>query len=520
MSKTYSNAIFELIKSMSKGEKRYFKIFSSRHTIGEENNYIRLFDYIESLETYDETVLFDHFQGEAFLNKFSITKNRLYDNIMRSLDSFHAGNSIDAQLFRMIHGADILFNKGLYDHAHKQLRSAEKLAAKHEKKITLQEIKLRQKKLIETFNYAELDELEREQLANEDFLLEQQLSYYNQLWHIKSQLFMRLNKKGKARNAVEKKVFEDLYCQLQQIKQPLQRDFETEYLYNHIHSAFYFAISNEEQSLHYLLMNASLFKNNHKRIQQEPNTYFSILTNIIHVLVKKGRYSQAQQYLNELKGFHHTYAIERSLDMDIKYFTSVTSTELMIYNHSGQFRQAIELAGVVAEGLRIHDEILSPGRKAFLRFEMAVSFFGAEDFHSSLKWINELLNDNHLDEKEDIAAFAHIINIIIHYELKNDRLLPYAIKSALRFLKKRARTYAVETLMIKSLSKVIRAENQFVAADIFTEIEQKLEQITQDDFECVALEYFDFKTWLESKRKHLPFQELKRQNFLKSTVAA
>ena len=37
-------ALFDLIKSMTMSEKRYFKIYSSKHTIGEKNEYIRLFD--------------------------------------------------------------------------------------------------------------------------------------------------------------------------------------------------------------------------------------------------------------------------------------------------------------------------------------------------------------------------------------------------------------------------------------------------------------------------------------------
>ena len=44
MSNKVSNHLFELIKSLNKSEKRYFKLFSSRHTIGEENGYLKLFD--------------------------------------------------------------------------------------------------------------------------------------------------------------------------------------------------------------------------------------------------------------------------------------------------------------------------------------------------------------------------------------------------------------------------------------------------------------------------------------------
>jgi hypothetical protein len=70
MSSKVNNALFELVKAMSKSEKRYFKLMSSRHTIGKENNYVRLFDYLDKQSEYDEDLIFKTFKGEAFLNRF------------------------------------------------------------------------------------------------------------------------------------------------------------------------------------------------------------------------------------------------------------------------------------------------------------------------------------------------------------------------------------------------------------------------------------------------------------------
>src|SRR5690554_3084353 len=113
MSKTASPALFELIHSLSKSEKRYFKIYASRHTIGEENNGIRIFNYIDDQNEFDEKAVHEHFKGEAFLNQFPITKNRLYDQILNALDAFHASKNIDAQLYKMVHSIHILYEKGL-----------------------------------------------------------------------------------------------------------------------------------------------------------------------------------------------------------------------------------------------------------------------------------------------------------------------------------------------------------------------------------------------------------------------
>ena len=57
MSNKVNEALFELIQSMTKSEKRYFKLLSSRHSIGGENNYIRIFDALEKMKTYEEKVV-------------------------------------------------------------------------------------------------------------------------------------------------------------------------------------------------------------------------------------------------------------------------------------------------------------------------------------------------------------------------------------------------------------------------------------------------------------------------------
>ncbi|HRG02247.1 MAG TPA: hypothetical protein PKZ75_14110 [Bacteroidia bacterium] len=52
--KKNSNA-FVVIKNLSMSEKRYFKIFSERHTIGEQNKYIALFDELDKAVEENDT---------------------------------------------------------------------------------------------------------------------------------------------------------------------------------------------------------------------------------------------------------------------------------------------------------------------------------------------------------------------------------------------------------------------------------------------------------------------------------
>ena len=113
MSVKVSENLHQLIRSLSKPEKRYFKLHSSRHIIGEQNNYVKLFDAIDKQKEYNEAGLLAQFKQEVFIKQFSIAKSRLYDSILRSLDAYNSDSSVDSQLKNMLHHAEILFKKTL-----------------------------------------------------------------------------------------------------------------------------------------------------------------------------------------------------------------------------------------------------------------------------------------------------------------------------------------------------------------------------------------------------------------------
>lgn len=72
-----------MIKSLTTAEKRYFKIFAARHTIGDKNEYVNLFDAIDKQEHYNEAKLLQTFSNSTFGNAPAIAKNRLYETILK-----------------------------------------------------------------------------------------------------------------------------------------------------------------------------------------------------------------------------------------------------------------------------------------------------------------------------------------------------------------------------------------------------------------------------------------------------
>jgi hypothetical protein len=507
-------SLFDLIKSLTKSEKRYFKIQSSLHTIGQENNYVRLFDYIDKLDYYDEDVLFKEFKGQAFLNRFSITKKRLYDHILDALSAFHASNSSDAQLYKSLHCADILYAKSLYDQCARELRSAEKQAEKQENFSMLILIRSKQKKLIENSAYSDTTALELNEIQEKDTLIVSELTTYNQLWKIKSDLFFHLARKGKARSIEERAVYEKILFGMPNYSTTDHLPFESAYLYNHIQAAFWFAVGEMEKSYTFIQANLATFTQRKGVINTHLNSYFSLLTNAIYVSEKLGYHQDSSSYLHALKQIDTNYDLSHNEDLHIKLFASSSSIELSLLTHRGDYSKAQELMPAVEHGLVHYGTKISPIRRAFIQFKLASMQLALGNYTVALKWINAILNEaSELEDNEDILSYTQILDLLVHMELKHDKLLPYALKNTHRFLKTRNRLYTFEKVFLQFISKQIKCANALDMDELWEELYHELSAVKEDSFDGLALEYFDFISWAESKYTKKPFILLMKEKF-------
>lgn len=511
MSNTASDKLHRLIKSLAKPEKRYFKIYTSRHVLGDSNNYQILFDAVDKMDEYDEVAIKKKFAKHAFVNQLSIAKSRLYDQVLNSLDAFHANSSIDAQLKRNIHCAEILYKKTLYGQSHKLLQSAKRLAQKYEKHTTLLEIAMWEKRLIEKDNYTEIGEAEMENMLSEEKLTLEKIKNFNDFWNIKSRLFSILNKKGKARSQDELMDFKNIIDNVLLKSEDGALYYETKYLYHHIYSAYYFSIGDYENSYIHLTKNIELIEGNIDLFRDEPSIYFSVLTNSIYVGSRLKKYDEVFDQLEKLRALPEKMTLKSNEDLDIKLFSSSYSIELTMYAMTGDFDKGIELVPIIEEGFKLYGERINNVRKAYLYFNIAIMYFGDKKYSESLRWINRLLNDVDIDKSEDLHCFAQLLNLIIHLELGNQRLVPYALKSTQRYLTTRNRVYKFETMVIHFINKILKAKDKSEESTIYHELMNDLKPMQEDTFEKTAFEYFDLLSWVESKISGKSFSEIVKE---------
>lgn len=508
MSGKTSDQLHKLIHSLNKQEKRHFKIFAGRHTIGEENNYVMLFDAIERMGEYDEDVLLKKFSAELFINNFSITKGRLYETILRSLDVFHHKSSVDAQLWKELHYAEILFKKTLYEQCAKRLKSARKLAEKYEKHAVLVQIHSFEKALAERDSYAGMTEENIMGILREDQVIADHINTYNDLWNVKSRLFMMLNTKGRARGTEQFEEFRQLIDASLGNKSPENLTVWSRFMYHHTYSAYYFAISEAEKCHYHLAANVELIESNTEIFSDEPNVYFGVLTNLIYVCSRLKRYNEVLINLNKLRALPEKLDTARNEDLEMKLFASAYSLELSLYNSIGKFEQAAALVPKIAEGLERFDGRISKLREAHLCISCAVALYGDGKLQQSLRWTSRLLNDTSIGKNEWIFAVAQLFSLILHIELDHRELIPYTARSVQRYLKTRNRSFQFENVFLKFTENVAKTDNSAEMHPLLIELDAQLRKLEEDPMEKSAFEYFDFPAWALAKATGKNFRDV------------
>ena len=116
---------------MSRSEKGYFKKYVSSFSSG-EGNYAKLFDAIDAQEIYDEKKIGADFKKEKFVKQLSVTKNYLFDFILRSIRAFHAAKNVSEQIHTYTENAEILFARSLIDEAFSSLEKARQLTHEYD----------------------------------------------------------------------------------------------------------------------------------------------------------------------------------------------------------------------------------------------------------------------------------------------------------------------------------------------------------------------------------------------------
>jgi hypothetical protein len=133
-----------------------------------------------------------------------------------------------------------------------------------------------------------------------------------------------------------------------------------------------------------------------------------------------------------------------------------------------------------------------------LWFQFAYIFFLKRDFRESLRWINEILNSALADQRMDLQLQVHLLNLMVHLELRNFFVMRYFVSSTGRFFKRNKALKPYHKILLAFFTKVSGApesEHKQLSKELFSQLFAGENMIPAGD-----LDYINWKRWLEIRK--------------------
>lgn len=491
--------VHRLIQSMSPAEKRGFKMHLSRNGQVTDRTQELLFDAIARMDRYDEAALLARFEGACFTRHFPITKRRLYQSILSSLEAFHADSSVDARLHRLVHQSEILHQRALYDDAMKVLRSARRIAERHQRIPALMTIREWERRDAERRNYAGVDYQELGRMTVEDLERRRAVEEIDSLWLIKSKLFVSLYQEGTVpESGSERKMAEWTSHRLMQSgAEP--GTAKARFLTHHIRSASAYARGCTQECLEHLQSNLDLLERERACFQDEPNLVLGVVSNLAYVNMRLGRYEDAFATLKRFRSLPAQWSMPETDDLDLKLFATTTSLELSMHLHLGEFEKAAELTPVVKRGLAQHAGRIGPVRRAGLQYQTAYAHFGAGSLEVALRWVNDLLNGARTDDHSEAMRAGRLLHLLILLELRKTDLLKFALRNTERFLRAHRCKNLFEQALLRLIQSMLSARNEATRTEAITRFRAAMLPLADAPAGRAMFDHFDPIAWAESK---------------------
>jgi hypothetical protein len=503
--------LFQLIKSLTKAEKRNFRLYVTRNQSSEDLKFIQLFDVMDKQKEYQEELILKKCP-DIKKEQISNLKAHLYKQLLTSLRLLHKQKNADIDIREHIDYAKVLYNKGLYQQALRTLDKAKGMAiATHYDFLQLEIIEF--EKMIESRHITRSAAGRAETLAEESRRISMRLQNGSRLSNLALQMYGFYLQFGHARHEAD----------FQHVKQFFDENlpifdhstlgfFEKIYLYQA--QAWYAYIEQDwKRYYRYSYKWVALFEQAPLMKQVDTSLYLKGVHNLLLALFVTLDHRRLSQILSNMENYLQKHSDTLDENTRSMAFHHVYTARLNKHFMEGTFADGVKIIPEIETGLQAFSGTLDEHRVLIFYYKIASLYFGSGDNDRAIDYLNKIINLKAGSLRTDIQCFARLLHLIAHYEKGHFGLLEYLIKSVYRFILKNQDLNGILSEILKFLRKSLYLKQKDMR-DAFAALQQKLEELAEDPYERRSFLYLDILSWLESKVQGQSVQTVIHQKFL------
>ncbi|WP_205701584.1 hypothetical protein [Hymenobacter rigui] len=505
-----TDPVFQLIKSLTRTEKRHFRLFANRQGSTEGLKFLQLFDALDGQERYDEERVLAQVPAIKKVQVANLKAN-LYRQLLSSLRMYHAGHNLDIQLHEQLDFARVLYNRGLYQHSLRMLEKVKATALQAEMRhIVL--LALEFEKLIEGQYITRSIRGRARQLSDEATDTVAHVGREHALSNLALRMYGRYLKIGHTRNQQD---YEKITAYFRQDLPPLdprEASFFEQLYYYQAHVWYYTITQNFRQCYRYAQKWVDLFAHNQLMCEQQPMLYLKGVHNVLVTTYNMLYYSRFAEVLGQLEAYAADPDRRSNPNLDALLFLYLYTNRLNGYFMRGEFTAGLQLVPELLENLDRFRLQLDLHRRLVFYYKIASLYFGSGKPEQAIEYLEKVIQFKESSLREDIQCFARILNLIAHYEAGRDEALEYQIRSVYRFLGKMNDQQQMQEAIFRFLRN-LGGIAPFQLKDAFIKLKDQLIRIAENPYERRPFLYLDIISWLESKIENVPVQDIIRRKF-------
>lgn len=484
------DALFRLIKSMSRKEKLFFQRLCMRRESSKGKIYFKLFQAIDGQIESNEPLLKNKFKEQGL--QFAETKRYLYAEVIDALVQYNLGNA-DKSLYQYLFEAEVLLDKGLFDLYELLLFKLRSIAVEKNDFLVVLETLLREKRLlIMKFRDADgerLKEIRKQEVHYnslhsevEDYiqLLVEILPFKNKYSKIASSKFLDFAKRslfkdhGKPRSVMAQRLLYNLRAEYYRILGDFQLSFNEYY------------------------KEVELVESNPRFQYSNPKITLAAFMNCAISCLDLKRYDNALEYVEKCKKF-----VTRYPSLLNNRMLSISSYELAIYRQTRRYKNALALVEDVKEKIEKREYISDQKRIILFYLNSAFVCLDMKENQLSQKLLNWIINFPDVQKTNFLFYYnARVLQLINIYELKQYELLESRLRAFRRFVLKQGPLNGVDKSFLNFFGKVFESNYLDTPRELKrmrTQLKTSIEHALNDSAEGGAYLFLpDFLNWLKS----------------------
>lgn len=486
-------------------------MYVKRNSSNNDLKVVQLFDAIDKMNIYDESVLMSK-TSSIKKQQLPNIKAHLYRQILGSLRLLESSENIDMELHEQLDYARILYNKGLYHQSLKILEKIKDIARSSNQIHFYIEVLMFEKK-IESLHITRSMQDRADELTKDVNISNESLVKQSKLSNLALQLYSWYIKNGLARNIEDEEEVEN-YFQLnltEDIKMPVS--FYEKLYFSQSYS--WYAFIRQDYLMYYRHTQkwVNLFLNDPVMITVETGNYIKGLHNLLNAHFTLRNYAGFEKTIALLEEFADSDIVKKNDNNKIQVFVYLYTAKINRHFLEGTFKEGLSIVDEIEQQLDAYNLFLDQHRRLIFYYKIASLYFGAGDFDNAIEYLNKIINWK-VNLRNDLQCYARLLHLIAHYELGNFQLLEYLVKTVYRFMAKMQNLSLAEEEIFKFLRKSFYLSAKKLKPE-FENLLNTIRQFETSKFETRAFAYLDIISWLESKVNDKQTYEIIREKYLR-----